>query len=122
MPILKNVRHEQFARAFAICGNAAESWRRAGGRGKNADVHGPAWMGKNGIAERIEELRRQAADESDLSRRDLTGWLSRVINGRVKVSPEQLRAAEILGRMCGWSTVEKVETSITVRLTRAWVE
>jgi|GEM_PF-5616161 len=79
-------------------------------------------MGKNGIAERIEELRRQAADESDLSRRDLTGWLSRVINGRVKVSPEQLRAAEILGRMCGWSTVEKVETSITVRLTRAWVE
>ena len=50
MPLLKNSRHELFAQLIAsgTC-SAAEVYRRAGGRTKNADVIACRWLRKVSI-------------------------------------------------------------------------
>ena len=58
MPLLKNSRHKLFAQLIAsgTC-SAAEAYRRAGGRTKNADVIACRWLRKVSIKEGIAELK-----------------------------------------------------------------
>ncbi len=111
MPTLTNPRHEAFCHAYAVCGNAAESWRRAGGRGANGNVLGSRWLAKVGISERIAELRAAAAAACEKSRKDITRWLAEVIEGKRDVSGPQIKAVELLNRMNGWNEPEKVSVT-----------
>jgi phage terminase small subunit len=58
MAILKSPRHELFAQQIASgTRSAAETYRRAGGRTKNADVIACRWLRKVSIEERIAEAK-----------------------------------------------------------------
>jgi phage terminase small subunit len=63
MAILKNPRHELFAQQIAsgTC-SAADAYRRAGGRTKNADVIACRWLRKISIEQRIGELKERCAE------------------------------------------------------------
>lgn len=103
--MLKNPRHERFAQAYARFGNAAAAWREAGGKGKNADVHGPAWMGKDGIAQRITEIRAMMEQKFEMDRET---WLTRLLENADKcrnagaLACERQALREIGQAMPGW--------------------
>ena len=86
MPLLKNSRHELFAQLIAsgTC-SAAEAYRRAGGRTKNADVIACRWLRKVSIKEGIAELKGRAAEKCDMTReqtvRALAGITIDVLDG-----------------------------------------
>ncbi|HET9523856.1 MAG TPA: terminase small subunit [Terrimicrobiaceae bacterium] len=86
MPLLKNSRHELFAQLIAsgTC-SAAEAYRRAGGRTKNADVIACRWLRKVSIKEWIAELKGRAAEKCDMTReqtvRALAGITIDVLDG-----------------------------------------
>lgn len=67
MPALKNARHERFAQAYAVNSNASEAWRKAGGKGDNANVLGSKWLAKVSIKARVEELRAKADTKAEAS-------------------------------------------------------
>jgi phage terminase small subunit len=109
MPALKNPKHESFAQAYAVIGNASEAWRRATGRKKDADVRAAEFMSQRSIKQRIAEIRAVTSLKSDKSKADLRRWLGEIIDGRIEAEPVQLRAGEILARMCGWNEPDKLE-------------
>lgn len=113
---LRNQQHEMFAQLYSVSNNASEAYRKAIGRGENCDVLGPRMLGTLGMRERIAELREQTAARVQKSREDLTSWLADIIDERVAVRPEQLKAAELLNKMCGWNEPEKVEQAMTIRI------
>ena len=69
MPLLKNSRHELFVQLIAsgTC-SAAEAYRQAAGRTKNADVIACRWLRKVSIKEGIAELKGRAAEKCDMTR------------------------------------------------------
>ena len=83
---LKNSRHKLFAELIAsgTC-SAAEAYRRAGGRTKNADVIACRWLRKVSIKEGIAELKGRAAEKCDMTReqtvRALAGITIDVLDG-----------------------------------------
>ena len=86
MLLLKNSRHKLFAQLIAsgTC-SAAEAYRRAGGRTKNADVIACRWLRKVSIKEGIAELKGRAAEKCDMTReqtvRALAGITIDVLDG-----------------------------------------
>ena len=116
MPALKNPKHEQFAQNFCICGNASEAWRQATGKTKDADTHAAEFMVIHGMKERIDEIRSAMAEKTERKKEDLLKFVWDVIDGAVEANPQQLRAAELLGRMHGWNEPEKVETDGTLEI------
>lgn len=111
---LANARHEAFAVAYALTSNASESYRKATGKAKNADVLSIDWLVKPGIPERINELRLENGKRLKKSREDIVDFLADVVDGSKRVTKEQLKAAELLNRMCGWNEPDKVEGAMTV--------
>lgn len=108
MPALENPRHEAFAQAYAVTGNAAESWRQSGGTGGNADVNGAEWLVKPGIKERVQEIRSMTAATCEKSKKDVARWLCGVIDRKEVATGAQLKAAEVLNRMNGWYEPDKI--------------
>ncbi len=111
---LANARHEAFAQAYCVTGNATEAYRRSGGKGENADVLGPRMLGTVGLAERIAELKQETGRRIKKSREDIVDFLADVVDGTNVVTKEQLKAAELLNRMQGWNEPDKVEGAMTV--------
>jgi phage terminase small subunit len=83
MPVLRNSRHEAFAQQIAsgTC-SAAEAYRRAGGRTKNADVIACRWLRKVSIKERIAELKGRAAEKCDMTREQTVRALSGIFQAK----------------------------------------
>ena len=69
MPILENPRHERFAQLRASGKTGSDSYRAIAGKdARYADVRADQLMKMPGVRERIEELKREAADKCNLSR------------------------------------------------------
>ena len=64
----------------------------------------------------IAEIKAEAARNCARSKQDIMDWLGRVIDGRESVTPEQLKAAEILNRMTGWNEPEKLDVAGSIHL------
>ena len=109
MPALRNPRHEAFCQAFVTSGNASAAYRDSGGNGKNADVMADQLMVTNGIAERIAELKAEAAAKAEFTRAGLRAFLAKVIRDESGQMRDRLRAVELLAKMCGWNEPEKHE-------------
>jgi hypothetical protein len=138
MPELSSARHELFAQGVASGLTGSEAYRRAIGKGKNADVHAAEFMARPGIKERIAEIRDAAAEKSELKREEVLKFLADVIRtpaGEVSKSshlcqsfkdtaevhqirmPDKLAAIAQLSKLCGWNEPEKVEHGATDTLT-----
>jgi|GEM_PF-5786726 len=89
--MLRNVRHESFAQAFAVCGNASEAWRQAGGKGWNANVVGSRWLAKVDIAARIAEIRGEMEQGFKMTREQ---WLQRLKDNADSCKAAKDRSAE----------------------------
>ncbi len=113
---LANQRHEAFAQAYAVTNNGAESYRRASGKENNADVNCHSLLGNPRIQERIAEIRGENAKQVRKSRENVVEWLADVIDEKRVVTKEQLKAAEILNKMCGWNEPDKVESTMEIRI------
>jgi hypothetical protein len=127
VPILKNVKHEQFALLCASGLSRAESYRRVAGAraGKNSDANSDDWLNARGVRERIRELQEQNAKKSALSREEALRWLTDLIRtpigsvgkdsalvqayeedseGKVKVRlADKIAGLQTLCRMTGWN-------------------
>lgn len=123
--MLPNPRHERFAEAYVRSGNAAESWRIATGRTKDADVHGAEFMGKHGIRERITEIRAEMEQGFKMNREE---WLQ-----RLKANADESRAAkdrtaerqalrEIGLAMAAWYAPERKEAAVTTTISTPTAE
>jgi hypothetical protein len=130
MPALVNSRHEKFARFCADGLAGSEAYRRiVGGLGKNADKNANEWMRRSDVRKRIAELKRSQSERSEMSRDEYRCYLIRVMTtpvgeidehddlcqevrvtgfGKQVKMPDKLKAAELLGKLTGWST-EKAE-------------
>ena len=138
MPIVRNPRHELFAQQIAsgTC-SAAEAYRRAGGRTKNADVIASRWLRKVSIKERIAELKGRTAEKCEMTREQTVRALSGIIQARpseaslenslcetvmtkvgpAAVFPSKLGAIAQITKMCGWNEPERHEHGASNELT-----
>lgn len=78
---LDNSRHEAFALNVARGMSATEAYRQAGYAPKDADVNGPILIGNhgNGIKERVEYIKAQAATSAVLSIAEKREFLAKVL-------------------------------------------
>lgn len=68
MPALKNIKHETFAQAYAVSGNAAAAWVKATkGKKTHSDANGAKWAVISSIKARVAELRAKADALSEAS-------------------------------------------------------
>lgn len=105
-----------FSQAYVVSGNAAEAYRRSFGKEADADAHGGRLIRNNSICQRISELRAKTAKRLEKSREDIVSFLAEVVDDLRVATREQLKAAELLNKMCGWNEPEKVEQAMTIRI------
>lgn len=113
--MLKNVRHEAFAAAYAVCGNAAEAYRQAGYTGKDADSHGARLMGNDSIQARIEEIRKTANAAGSavltlIEKRELLAKIAR----RSEKDSDRISAIKVDNDMTGDNAPVKITGSLTI--------
>lgn len=96
MKTLAKPAWERFATCYALSGNAAESYRRCGAKGKHgrdAGKRGAEYRNKPEIQNRIMELRREieteAAGEFKMCKAELLRWLS----GAIRMTVAQANAS-----------------------------
>jgi Terminase small subunit len=133
VPPLSNIRHEAFCQGVANkLLSATEAYRQAGYAPKDADVNGPALMGKHGIKERIKELRAESYELSKMSKAEALALLAEIARtpaGEVNPSdkicqsvkrtegdgwssveiklPGKIEAIDTLARLCGWNEADR---------------
>ncbi|HNX96122.1 MAG TPA: terminase small subunit [Candidatus Aminicenantes bacterium] len=114
---LRNMRHEQFAQAYAgeAWGNAAEAYRQAGYHPKNARVaanSGLRLMGNAGIRGRIRELRSSIEDRLHIDRLCLASQRWKIARDASATAGERLAAMRDLEKALGWSVHDKVDVEV----------
>jgi hypothetical protein len=110
MPILRNARHEKFAREFAKNDNAAQAYILAGFKPKGAAQNASRLIKLDNVRRRIEELQSTAAEKVGVT---LQWWIAELIWNatiarRVRSSKDRILCAkvaapylEMLGRHIG---------------------
>jgi hypothetical protein len=133
MPALPTPKDEAFCQGVANGLSNAEAWRRATGRTNNADVHGAECIVKNGIKERINELKEANSRKSTLTREQVIEFLCKAgtasasnveadsplvqsaefVDGKpVKLKiPDKIAAVRELVKICGWAQPARLELS-----------
>lgn len=137
MPILKNQRHEVFARGIAKGLSATEAFRAVTpGIPRDADVKAAQMRRQAGVEARIQELMAENAKTAKFTRERAIEWLERVImtgSGDVRLHdslcqshkhttgdgwemdevkvPDKLVAMQTLCRMCDWFSPAKISVS-----------
>jgi hypothetical protein len=71
----------------------------------------------NGIADRIAELKAEAAAKAEFTRAGMRAFLAKVIRDESGQMRDRLRAVELLAKMCGWNEPEKSEHGASDELT-----
>jgi hypothetical protein len=146
VPILKNVKHEQFAQLCATGLSRAESYRRVAGEraGKNSDANSDDWLNARGVRERVQELQERNAERSEITREEAMRWLADLIRtpigsvgkdsalvqayeedseGKVKVRlADKIAGLQTLCRMTGWNEPDQVRLSGTDTLSAYLLE
>jgi hypothetical protein len=79
---LANIRHERFFQLYVKLGNASETYRQAGYRGKNADVLSAQLLVNPSICKRISEIRADQSDKCEMTKDQLRQFLVSVILAR----------------------------------------
>ena len=135
VPVLKNVKHENFAQLCATGLSRAEAYRRVAGvrAGKNSDANSDDWLNARGVRKRIQELQERNAERSEITREEALGWLADLIRtpigsagkdsplvqayeedseGNIKVRmADKIAGFQTLCRMTGWNEPEKIRVS-----------
>ena len=99
MPALPTPKDEAFCQGVASGLSHSEAYRRASGKKGNADVQSAQLMVKNGIKERIAELKEASSRKATLSREQAIAWLCDVITvsaAKVEVDSPLVQSAEFL--------------------------
>lgn len=125
-----NIRQEKFCQAYVRLGNATaamlEAYPTRQNWGDDTKNNAAYKLLKNGdVLARVEELRREAKEASDVTRDEILGILARVIRGEKITDYEQMTvngpasrdlsvawAIERLCKMCGFDQAEKREVRV----------
>jgi hypothetical protein len=143
MPKFKrlNQRQEMFARGIASGLSGVEAFKRVtAGDPRDCDVKANQMRGQPGVEERINELMRENALESEMSRKELMTFYARTIRtpadrvpagspviqayeetpegGRKIRICDKIAAGAQLARMTGWNEPDKLELSASSSLTQ----
>ncbi len=133
MPALPTPKDEAFCQGVANGLSNAEAWRRATGRTNDADVHGAECIVKNGIKERINELKEANSRKATLTREQIIEFLCKAVTAsaanveadsslvqsaefadgkpvKLKI-PDKIAAVKELVKICGWAQSARVELS-----------
>lgn len=121
MAVLSNAKNEKFAqgifeglsqrKAYRAAFPSSRKWKDS-----TVDSRASELYNTSEILGRLDELKKEAADDSILSVIERKIWLSELIDGgHAGVTSDRLKAIDILNKMDG-VYVAKVEGSITVKL------
>ena len=122
MPTLANAKDEIFCQGVASGLSHSEAYRRATGKKGNPDVQSAQLMVKNGIKERITEIRAESATRCSMTREQFVESLVAMLRGkpgeatldcelcdslisrgqRHPVFPPKATIAMQLAKICGW--------------------
>ena len=131
---LKTVRHEKFAQCVASGLTGADAYRQVMNyTGKEADGNAANWMNRQGVRERVNELKEANSRKATLTREQVIEFLCNVImtsaanveadsslvqsaefaDGKpVKLRiPDKIAAVRELVRICGWAQPARLELS-----------
>ena len=128
MPTLANAKDEIFCQGVASGLSHSEAYRRATGKKGNPDVQSAQLMVKNGIKERIAEIRAESATRCSMTREKFVESLVKMLQGqpgeaaldnplcdslisrgqRYPVHPPKATIAALLARVCGWEKPAEV--------------
>lgn len=116
-PSLRNLRHELFCQAFTgeAWGNAAEAYRRAGYTAKNSKVAGNnalRLMEKDGIRERVKELRSAIQDRLCFDRMELAQLRLNIARNPNQDTGHRLAAIRDLEKSMGWQAPDKLKVEL----------
>jgi phage terminase small subunit len=80
MPILKNARHEAFARAIVEGKSARDAYQAAGykSKGRGADANASRLISNDNVARRVAELKEEAAKGAVMTGREVLEELSKL--------------------------------------------
>ena len=118
MPRLRKERHEQFAQAIALGLHHIDAAKKCGYSVKSAGSSGYHLMRSPLVAQRIAELKNEnrASAAPLIAREDLIEFLVKFVHLPVRKidvkASDQLKAAEMLARMCGWNEPEQHDVNI----------
>ena len=97
-----NARQRRFVLAYIDTGNATEAARRAGYAVGSANVIGPRLTKHPVIAEAIGKVEKKTRRSEIATARERQEWWTKAMRGEIKdLTPERLRAAELLGKAHG---------------------
>ncbi len=80
-------------------------------------MHADEYMAVHGMKERINEIKQISAQKSERKKEELVKFIWDVVDGHIEANPQQLRAAELLGRMHGWNEPDKSDVTGEVKIT-----
>src|SRR6266404_1840646 len=80
MPLLKNARHEAFARAIVEGKSARDAYQAAGykSKGRGADANASRLISNDNVARRVAELKEEAAKGAVMTGREVLEELSKL--------------------------------------------
>lgn len=75
-------RHLKFCQEYVLSGNASDAWRKAGYKGKNADVDASKLLVNPGIQKEIKRLQEQASKKFEITQEAIMEELAAVAFAR----------------------------------------
>lgn len=121
MPVLKNSRHEKFAQLVASGDPQANAYVSAGYAQTGCHANASRLIAQDNISARIAEIREKAATKADITKADVIKFLRKFVEFDIMLEPmkrsDQLKAAEIIIKLCGFAEPEKVQLGANSELT-----
>jgi phage terminase small subunit len=110
--MLKNPRHEKFARGVANGLTISEAYRQAGFSANGAGPSGDRLLKNASVSARVDELRAKNAEKSKITSEKFVSVLADCFTGKAELRSDQLKAGEMLAKVCGWNEPEKVSVTV----------
>jgi phage terminase small subunit len=109
-----NQRQQLFCDGLLTGMSQAEAYRRAGYSQTRAETEAAKLVRHPVISRYLATERQKTAASSRMDRTAVVDFLCRVVQGETQADGNQLRAVELLNRICGWSEPEKVDSKIEI--------
>ncbi len=109
-----NQRQHFFCDALLLGMSQAAAYRAAGYSPKRAETEAAKLVRHPVVSRYLASERAKTAAASRMDRGAVVEFLCRVVQGETQANANQLRAVEILNRICGWNEPEKLSGNIEI--------
>ena len=121
MPILSNPKYEKFAQLVVGGMSASEAYTKVIGCSVSSGQKNAWRMKENeGVVARITELQAKSERKAEITRAEVLTFLKKFcdfVPSKKRIRPnDQLKAVEIIAKLCGWNEPECVQVGMEAEL------